>query len=182
MPGKNRRRDCTLQAVLLLALALALNPGEAGASSLKKGMPAPDFTVRALPGGEISLHDFNGQVVMLMFWASWCSRCKEELEFLKKVKEEYPSLVFITLNVEAEKAQAVDAAKLQQAVDEWQLPFIVAADRGLKVWDLYKISAIPTSLIIGPDGKILHIQKSLYYASPDEIAGALKSALPQKSP
>lgn len=182
MPGKNRRRNCTLRAALFLALALALIPGQAGASSLKKGMPAPDFTVRALPGGEISLHDYNGQVVMLMFWASWCSRCKEEMEYLKKIKDEYPSLVFIALNVEAEKTQAVDVTKLQQAVEEWQLPFIVAADSGLKVWDLYKISAIPTSLIIGPDGKIVHLQKSLYYASPDEISGALKSVFPQKSP
>lgn len=120
----------------LIVLALTLAHGSAGATSLEPGQKAPNFTVGTLESGSISLHDFQGEVTMVTFWSSWCSRCKEELQFLKKMKAKYHSVNFLALNCETEKFLEEDIARIRQVVKEWELPFVIGIDEGLKVWGL----------------------------------------------
>ncbi len=172
----------TVALVLALALTLTLLPARSEAINLKAGMPAPDFTVQTLRGDKVSLHDYYGKVVMVTFWSSWCARCQEEMEFLENMKAKYPSLSFIALNSETDKPTAEDVAKMMQAIKEWKLPLIVAIDDGLKVWDLYQVNALPTSLIIGADGNIIFIEPNFYWASPEKIDNALQSAFGAPAP
>ena len=50
-----------------------------------------DFTLMDLDGNEISLSDFNGKVLILNFWATWCSPCREEIPDFVEVYNEYES-------------------------------------------------------------------------------------------
>jgi peroxiredoxin len=165
-------------AVLLLALAVmsALVPGSALAVNCKAGLAAPDFTVRTLRGDTVSLHDYNGKVVLVMFWSSWCSRCREELDFLRTMKDKYPALEILALNSESDKQTAEDVARIEAAVQSWNLALTVAIDDGLRVWNLYEVNALPTSMIVGADGTILFIEPNFYWASPETFDSALRSA------
>lgn len=163
-------------AAIFVVLATMLAHGSAEAINLEPGQKAPDFTVGTLGRGSVSLHDYQGEVTMVTFWSSWCSRCREELLFLKKMEAKYPSVKFLAVNCETENPRAEDIARMQKAVEEWELPFVTGVDEGLKVWDLYKINALPTSMIIGPDGEVLFIQANFVLESPEVIDNALQSA------
>jgi thiol-disulfide isomerase/thioredoxin len=177
MPGTKRgfiRR--TRFAAVLATLILLSALGSAEAINLGVGQSAPDFTVAGLGGGSISLRDYRGAVTVVMFWSSWCSRCREELVFLEKMQAKYPAARFLAVNCETDRPRGEDIARMKQVIAEWKLTFVTGVDEGLKVWDLYKINALPTSLIIGPDGKVLFIQPSFVLESPEVIDNALQSA------
>src|SRR5512138_801683 len=170
-------------AVILAALVLLLAHGPAGAVQLQPGQEAFDFTVPTLSGEGVSLHDYRGEVVMVVFWASWSPRCREEMEFLKGAQERYPAMRLLAVNAESDGSLERNAALAGRTAQEWKMPFLVGLDEGLRVWDLYKVAALPTTLIIGPDGKLLFARASFSLQTPDDIDDVLRTAFtPPASP
>jgi len=58
-------------------------------------LPVPDFTLRALNGGTIRLSQFRGQVVLLNFWATWCTACLAEIPDLIALKDKLGNQVAV---------------------------------------------------------------------------------------
>jgi peroxiredoxin len=141
--------------------------------SVFQGDAAPDFTATTIEGKPVSLSEFRGEIVFVAFWSTWCSRCKEEMDYLKELKSEYPTVKFLAINAESEDPDEETILAMQKAIEDWEVPFTVLIDHGLKIWDLYKINALPTSFIIGPDGTILFAEPNFYYASPKNINDAM---------
>ena len=178
MSGK--KRGCTRNsrfAAVLAVLILLSAQGSAHAVNLTIGQTAPDFTVAGLGERSVSLHDYRGGVTAVMFWSSWCSRCREELTFFEGMKAKYPSVRFLAVNCETDQPGAEDIARMKQAVEEWNLTFDTGVDEGLRVWDLYQINALPTTVIVDPEGKVLFVQANFVLESPEVIDNALHSAI-----
>ena len=151
-----------------------ISPGSAVGISVEQGNIAPDFTAETLDGQTVSLSDYRGKVVFIAFWSSWCSRCKEEMDYLKELKVQYPEVAFLAINAEGEKPNAEAVERMRNAIEDWEIPFTVLIDRGLKIWDLYKINALPTSFIIDTDGRTIFAEPNFYFASPENIQNAMK--------
>jgi len=134
---------------------------------------APDFSALTLSGEQITLSHLRGRHVFVTFWSSWCSRCQEEMDYLKDLKRRYPDVIFVAVTSESEDMDGEELAKVQQAVQDWDLPFIVLLDKGLKIWDRYKVNALPTSVIIGKDGRVIFAEPNFYWASVDNIEHAM---------
>ena len=79
-PGLARREF--LKGVVTCLACEALPTRTAWAGGLHVGAPAPAATLVTLDGERISTPDLRGQVVILTFWATWCSPCREELPLL----------------------------------------------------------------------------------------------------
>ena len=62
--------------------SVAVRSPAAWAGALRVGEPAPPATLHTLEGERISSNDLRGQVVILTFWATWCTPCREELPLL----------------------------------------------------------------------------------------------------
>src|SRR5262245_59711224 len=60
----------------------------------KIGQKAPDFTLPDLDGKPVSLSHYQGKVVVLDFWATWCAPCREELPIFQDLHEQYGSKGF----------------------------------------------------------------------------------------
>lgn len=72
---------------------------------VSRGSAPPAFTLPDLDGGQVSLADHKGKVVLISFWASWCSPCMREMPFLASLKKELGSrgLEVLAINVEGSK-------------------------------------------------------------------------------
>ena len=131
---------------------------EALRAELQKKMisqAAPAFELKDLEGKTVKLADYQGRVVILDFWATWCGPCLGSFPGMKKLVEEYQkdsSVAFVFINTwqdEANKDQVV-----KEFLEKNQYPFYVLMDTEDKVVADYGVSGIPTKFIIDPKGKI----------------------------
>ena len=112
--------------------------------------PSPfDFT---LPGiqGEVSLADYRGQYVLVNFWATWCPPCRDEMPDLQTYYDAYRDRGFTLLAVN----EAEDPAAVRQFVEGFGFTFPIALDLDGAVMKRYGTESLPTSYLIGPDGKL----------------------------
>jgi len=111
---------------------------------------APDFALRSVAGSNYRLSEHRGEVVALIFWASWCGDCRRELERFEKLQATYGPAGFVVLSVslDEEPARAADIAK-SVGVD-----FPVLLDTGHKVSRTYKADDLPLILLIDRNGVI----------------------------
>ena len=130
---------------------------------LHVGERAPDFHAQTLDGETVSLADFRGQVVLLNFWATWCSSCKKEMPLLQTVYELYQP-DFVVLAVDYNES----ADRVRAFAEENGMGFPVLLDPdGTINDDLFGevIPGYPTSLLLDRDGVIV-----AYF--PGELNGA----------
>jgi len=56
------------------------------------GFQAPDFTLADLNGQKVSLSDYEGKVILIDFWATWCPPCKDSIPFLESLYQRYKEI------------------------------------------------------------------------------------------
>jgi peroxiredoxin len=144
------------------ALLLALIAGSAGAADdpaqglkltrLPGNEPAAPFSVATPDRGSIALGDLRGKVVLLNFWATWCEPCLEEMPALERVGRTYQDrgLVVLALSVDREGAPVVVPFLKRHA-----LTFPVGLDPQQTVAHLYRVWALPSTIIVGRKGTAL---------------------------
>lgn len=118
------------------------------------GNTAIDFSAETPEGELMSLSDFEGQFVLVNFWASWCSYCRKENPNLVKVYDKMKSDQFEILSVSLDR----DKDAWLKGIEEDNLTWPQISD--LKGWnsepaDLYVIRSIPQNVLVAPDGTIV---------------------------
>ena len=121
----------------------------AGVLNLKINTPAPDFILENLSSEKVSLSDFNGNVVVLNFWATWCGPCVIEMPMFQEYYENYsPNLVVLGVNIQQ------DINEVVPFVDELGLSFEILFDNDAKISNLFGAFGLPTTVIIDQKGTI----------------------------
>ena len=122
-----------------------------GVVSPKNEKIAPNFTLETVTGEKISLKDFKGKTVLLNFWATWCQPCKKELPSMQRIYEELSSegVEVVAISIDRNKKERV-----KQYIKNHNLTFPILLDPGQKVRKDYFILGLPTSYLIGIDGKL----------------------------
>lgn len=121
----------------------------------KEGFTAPDFTLELLDGGNITLSDLQGKVVLVNFWTSWCPPCRKEMPAIESVYRSYKDLglVVVGLNLTAQDSKP----DVSVFVQEIGVTFPIALDVNNAVGNLYRVTALPTSFFIDRKGVIRSI-------------------------
>jgi cytochrome c biogenesis protein CcmG/thiol:disulfide interchange protein DsbE len=111
---------------------------------------APRFS---LPGvtAAVSSDSLLGKVVLVDFWASWCEPCRKSFPWMSDLYQRHAAegftIVAINLDKERDKADAF--------LEERPVPFLVAFDPEGKTAQAYRVSGMPSSFLLGRDGKII---------------------------
>ncbi|MDR2292187.1 MAG: TlpA family protein disulfide reductase [Prevotellaceae bacterium] len=115
---------------------------------------APDFTIKALDGREITLSKFKGKYVLIDFWGSWCGPCRMSspmiVELYNQLQAQKANIEFISIACSERNNEAWKRAIKEDKFTWTQLKI----DRNVNI--NYKIVGVPTSLLISPEGKILY--------------------------
>ncbi len=123
------------------------------ATGVEVGDLAPDFRIANLKGGESSLSDYRGKVVLLNFWATWCGPCKAEMPSMEALYQSYSREDFeiLAVSIDLEKD-----APVQAFIEDFGFTFPVLLDEMFEVNDRYKVRVVPTSVVVDRNGVITH--------------------------
>jgi peroxiredoxin len=130
-----------------------LESREVGASK-----PAPDFTLKNAKGERVRLSDYKGKVVLLNFWATWCGPCKTEIPWFVDFESEFQARGFTVLGVSMDEDgwKVINPYVAEQKIN---YPIVLANE---EVNEIYGgIEALPTTLLIGRDGRIAFLHAGL---------------------
>jgi thiol-disulfide isomerase/thioredoxin len=110
-----------------------------------------NFNIKDLAGNEIDAKSLKNKVIFLNLWATWCGPCRKEMpsiqELYSKVDHEKIAFVMLSLDTEA------DHQKIVKYIADKGFSFPVYETSGALPGQL-QVSVIPTTFIIGKDGKI----------------------------
>jgi peroxiredoxin len=93
-------------------------------TSAKEGGRAPQFSIRTDQGEQVSPEGFGGKVLVLNFWATWCSPCIQEIPSLNEFQKRFAKSGVVVVGVSVDK----DAEKYHRFVDRFHLSFETARD------------------------------------------------------
>jgi thiol-disulfide isomerase/thioredoxin len=110
-----------------------------------------NFTLKNLKGEIVSFEQFKGKVVFLNLWATWCGPCKAEMPGIQKLYESIGSdtIAFVMLSIDRER----DQPKVEKYIQDKAFTFPVFLKAG-DLTDQLNVPSIPTTFVIGKDGKI----------------------------
>jgi peroxiredoxin len=155
--------------VLFLAIFLLWNAplaiaqfSEAGVQKLRVAVEAPDFTLKELGGGKISLKELRGKIILLNFFSTLCPNCRRESPSFVKLHEEYKNTDLVFLKVVA-KEKEKDIFKYKK---EFNISSPILIDDNASITNAYGISSSPQTFFINREGKIVgRVLKELDWTS-----------------
>ncbi len=141
--------------LILTALVFMARTGSScGVSAMAQmGEPASDFTLKDIEGNTVHLSDYEGQTVLINFWATWCPPCRAEMPALKAYYEAHQDEGFVILAINAQEG----LSQVRQFAYDYRLPFPVLLDETACAISGYGVQSFPTSIIVGPDGRVQKI-------------------------
>ena len=119
---------------------------------------APDWTLVSIEGDSVSLSDYEGQTVVLNFWATWCGPCRSEIPEFRKFVHEHPDIPVLGIAVDG------SVSKLRQFAKQNRMNYpVLQGDRSVQ--QDYNVSSLPMTVIVGPDGQIDDVHIGVMLAS-----------------
>lgn len=116
-----------------------------------QSQPAPNFTLKDINGKSVSLSDFRGKVVVLNFWATWCSPCVKEVPDFNELQKKYGSsgLQFVGIALDDE-----GLSKVKPWVEKNGVTYPILLPQPDIFQKYGDMNAIPVTIIIDRNGNI----------------------------
>jgi thiol-disulfide isomerase/thioredoxin len=111
----------------------------------------PPLRLPAMDGTTIDLKQFNNQVVLVNFWATWCPPCVHEMPSMQRLSEKLTGDPFVILGVNIAEDQAIVENFLQTKIN---VDFPILMDNAGIALRQWNVMAFPTSFVIDKQGKI----------------------------
>lgn len=151
---KDWKRKCILCGVLVLILAVILLLEPSGNEQDSNIL----FTAPTLDGN-FSLKDHLGDKHLLInFWASWCTPCKEEMPLLEQLQKDYETQVMV-IGVNSGDTQRMAVKK----IEEWGITFQIVFDKKARIREAYQVMGMPQTYLLSPQGEIIWMKKGILF-------------------
>lgn len=149
--------------------------------SISKAQMYFEFTLPDIDGNDVSMSQLldKSNVVMLSFWATWCTPCKEEMKKMADIYEKYKDkgFIYVALNNDNQKS----ASKVKSFIVAQGYKFPVLLDNDKKVFEGYSgKDEMPYSLLINKKKEIIAVHTGFKTGDEKMIEEEIKAALEQK--
>lgn len=175
-----KRSTSWIASAFVLALFVA-GAGQAQAAedtTSLKGNPAPEVALTTLDGKEVKLSDQKGKVVLMDFWATWCPPCVKGLPHINELANDAErakkGLVVWAVNAREE------GGHVKKWLDDRKLTLTVPMDKGESL-KAYLIRGIPTTVVVGRDGKVREVFIGFGDGTGAKIDAAVDAALAEEA-
>lgn len=134
---------------------------------------APGFTLKDLSGNAVKLSDFEGNVVLLNFWATWCGPCRVEIPEFIRLREQYHTRGFEIIGISLDDEDAREGVAAFARRLNINYPIVIGTAETVEAYG--PMNAIPTTLILDRQGRIhsRHLGMLTY----DEVEKQIKPLL-----
>jgi len=158
-------------AVVLVAAALQTSCSNKVANPIEEGAIAPAFRLQNTAGQRVALRDLQRKgLVLVNFWATWCSLCKAEVPILNKVYQDFDSKGVTVIGVAVEDRQ--DMVATYRKRHDVQYPVLL--DTSGDVSRDYGLFALPMTVLVDQKGTVV-LRK--YGVVDEKTLAALESKL-----
>jgi peroxiredoxin len=147
---QNKGIFIVLTIVLMAAVASPGQPYAAVAFAAQEGTQAPGFNLRDLKGNVITLEQYTGKVVLLVFWAPWCVPCRDELPELDRLYKKYGTKGLIIVGI----AEDASTEMVVNFLEKVSVSFPLVIDRSHDAAEAYRLSNLPSGYLIARDGVV----------------------------
>ncbi len=117
--------------------------------------PAPSFVVRDLDGADVASDVYQGKLILLDFWATWCQPCVVDLPKLTRLHEQYErdGLVVLSVSIDEGKDAAKKVARMIKRRKARHPVFVDAT--ATPAWASYAVRVVPSQFLVDTEGQIV---------------------------
>ena len=143
--------------------------------AIEAGQMVPDIELHDSSVGT-RLSDLKGRHVYLDFWASWCGPCRQSFPWMADMQRQYGSrgLQVLAINLDVKRADA------DQFLAKTPAGFALAFDSKGESARRIGVKGMPTSLLVGPDGKVVFVHQGFRLDERAALEAKLVAALNQR--
>ena len=134
-------------------LAVSHAPAQSG-DALAPGDLRPDFTLPDVDGTPRAVSEWDGRLLFINFWATWCPPCLEEIPTFVRLQQEFEGKGVQFLGVAIDGAENVRGFAAEHAMN---YPSLIAKMEGIELTQRFgnRIGALPYTVVVGRDGRVL---------------------------
>ena len=143
-----------LMSVLSVAVPAAVMAEETAPFEFtypKQRLTAPAFQLQDLNGNDVSLEIYRDKVVLVHFWATFCIPCLGEMPVLESLWQQYGGEGLVVLGIAGDRG---NTEIVREFAEKTGVSFPVVHDADGRVRNQYEVAALPTTYLVGRDGKI----------------------------
>ncbi len=111
-----------------------------------------DIEIKTLDGEIVSLKSFQGKIVILSFWATWCEPCVEEFPSFLKLMDAFPDKVVVIAI--SQDYEAKDVREFVEAFNGYRPNLILALDEDKNLGRIFKVDRLPEGFVFDSEGKL----------------------------
>jgi peroxiredoxin len=154
-----------------------LDPFErAGIVEFKEGQRGPAFRLAALDGRTTALDEWRDQLVILNFWATWCTPCTLEMPMLEALWTRYRDRGLVVVGISVDRG--APRALLDPYIANLKLTFPILLDPDVATATKWRVTALPATFIVKPGGEVAGFAVGAREWNAAEMTALLESMLP----
>lgn len=118
---------------------------------VKAGDKAPEFSIRTDEGKTVTARDFGGKLLLVNFWATWCTPCVQEVPSLDNLERTLGPKGLVVLGVSVDK----DRKAYEEFLTRFHVSYLTAMDPSQVINTRYGTVQFPESYLIDTSGRVV---------------------------
>lgn len=152
--------------------AASVVPTGQAAATTADAKTAPPWELKGLDGETVAFSDFEGKVVLIDFWATWCPPCRKSIPEFVELQKEYGDEGFVIVGISLDRK---GAGVVKPFAEKMNINYPIVLGNQKVVAAFGGIRGIPTAFVVNREGEIVH--KHVGYAPKSAFEKQIKPLL-----